>query len=713
MADSHEPIDVFVSYAAADRERVRPLVEALERATLNVWWDRRIAPGAGFDAEIQDALDAARCVLVVWSEQSVRSEWVISEANEGLERGVLVPVSIDSARPPLAFRRRQTITIADSAAAKEDVLAAVRSVLAGEHMEIPARRARSGRAIWIGAAAALGMIIGVFLHQATMVPRAMDTANKPIVRAALPLPDWHDWKRMNNPVPSIAISPAGDTIVYVARDTNGVSRLVKRDLGELDAVELSGTEGAYDPFFSPDGTWVGYFAGRNLVRVPIDGGQPSVIAQITQTESWGASWGADDRIVYAEGRMGLKSISALGTDPRTITVLDEARDEGSHRLPHHLRDHPVLLFTVMIERGQFRHEVWALDIETGEQRYLFDGLMPNYVSSGHIVYAKGDGAGRGALWAVPFDPTQMATTGSTRPVQGRTGGRDGSAYAASTAGPLVYLPGQGDIRGTLVLEEPGRETRTLGAGLFESPQFSNDGRYVAATRLDEVPPAIWIYEIRSGASRRVAQPALGPLWDPDDRGMTYMEPGVGLVRQRLDDASSRQTLVSHTRNIFPSAWLEDGERFLYAAVNPTTTGDAYLREADGKSRHIYADGASFPSLSTDERWLALCTWPQGVLIGRFPSFASFAIATESGCVPKWSPDGTQLFYQDFDTLWSVRTDIGSEVAFGERRKVAELGLPGRGLYDVDDHGRIVVARHSFTDPKPPVLLLNWAEHLAQ
>ena len=78
--------DVFVSYSAADRERVRPLVAALEAAGLTVWWDIRIAPGAGFDAEIQAALDDARCVLVIWSQSSVVSEWVITEANEGLER---------------------------------------------------------------------------------------------------------------------------------------------------------------------------------------------------------------------------------------------------------------------------------------------------------------------------------------------------------------------------------------------------------------------------------------------------------------------------------------------------------------------------------------------------------------------------------------------------------------------------------------------------
>ena len=91
--DKDQNIDVFVSYSAADRERVRAFVAALEAANLKVWWDSRIAPGAGFDAEIQAALDNARCVLVVWSHSSVDSEWVITEASEGMERGVLVPLA--------------------------------------------------------------------------------------------------------------------------------------------------------------------------------------------------------------------------------------------------------------------------------------------------------------------------------------------------------------------------------------------------------------------------------------------------------------------------------------------------------------------------------------------------------------------------------------------------------------------------------------------
>ena len=106
--------DVFVSYASTDRDRVIPLVEIIERAGWSVWWDREIGAGTAFDREIEKAIDQAHCIVVVWSEASVESEWVRTEANEGLERKILVPVAIDEVRLPLAFRRAQTIKLNDS-----------------------------------------------------------------------------------------------------------------------------------------------------------------------------------------------------------------------------------------------------------------------------------------------------------------------------------------------------------------------------------------------------------------------------------------------------------------------------------------------------------------------------------------------------------------------------------------------------------------------
>jgi predicted ATPase len=118
--------EVFVSYSSQDRARVKPLVEAIERRGWAVWWDRKIDAGATFDREIETAIDEARCIVVVWSSHSVGSDWVRSEANEGLTRGILVPVAIDPVRPPLAFRLTQTIDMTGAGDSVEALVGAIR-----------------------------------------------------------------------------------------------------------------------------------------------------------------------------------------------------------------------------------------------------------------------------------------------------------------------------------------------------------------------------------------------------------------------------------------------------------------------------------------------------------------------------------------------------------------------------------------------------------
>src|SRR5918994_1276189 len=96
--------DVFFSYAREDQARVAPLVAALEAHGWAVFWDRRIPAGKTWRSHIGRALEEARCVVVAWSEHSIQSDWVIEEADEAKERGILVPVLLDAVLPPRGFR---------------------------------------------------------------------------------------------------------------------------------------------------------------------------------------------------------------------------------------------------------------------------------------------------------------------------------------------------------------------------------------------------------------------------------------------------------------------------------------------------------------------------------------------------------------------------------------------------------------------------------
>jgi len=105
--------DIFISYSNEDKERVRPLVRLLEEQGWTVWWDRKIPPGKTFAQVIEEAIEQARCVLVVWSVHSVKSDWVTTEAAEGVRREILVPILIDEVPIPLEFRRIQAAKLTD------------------------------------------------------------------------------------------------------------------------------------------------------------------------------------------------------------------------------------------------------------------------------------------------------------------------------------------------------------------------------------------------------------------------------------------------------------------------------------------------------------------------------------------------------------------------------------------------------------------------
>jgi hypothetical protein len=103
--------DIFISYAREDRERAKAIAAVFEAQGWSVWWDRNIPPGRSFDQVIEEALSAARCVVVLWSKSSTTSDWVKTEAGEGLARKILVPVRLEELNLPLEFRRLQTVDL--------------------------------------------------------------------------------------------------------------------------------------------------------------------------------------------------------------------------------------------------------------------------------------------------------------------------------------------------------------------------------------------------------------------------------------------------------------------------------------------------------------------------------------------------------------------------------------------------------------------------
>jgi len=265
--------DIFVSYARADRERVEPLVQAIEAQGLDVWWDRDIAYGESYHRVIEQALKRAKCAIVVWSRNSVGSEWVTNEASEARKHGILVPLLLDDVDPPLEFRHLQSAKLFDWRGASDapelhQLIAAVRGAL--QRYGVQPRAQVSGRgsssagkswwqtpAGWAVGAAALLVATAFFLQ----VLRQLGVIGVP--GASGPAVGTLSADRDNlRELAAAAKAPSGSPSRTTASSTGTINLL---DVGEGAQIVAANESGWRDYIFGRDKPYCSVIATKGFV----------------------------------------------------------------------------------------------------------------------------------------------------------------------------------------------------------------------------------------------------------------------------------------------------------------------------------------------------------------------------------------------------------------------------------------------------------------
>ena len=331
---------------------------------------------------------------------------------------------------------------------------------------------------------------------------------------------------------SMALSPDGRLVVFCA--TQGtVTQLYVRGLDRSEATPLQGTEGGIGPFFSPDGAWIGFWAGNAIKKVPVAGGSPATISSVPEGSSWGASWGDDGTIFFA-GQAGIFKVSSAGGTAAAVTTSDASTRER-HLLPYTLPGGRELLFTTVTSRDWDTANVVLLSLDSGERRVLIPGgADARYVSTGHIVFMK-----TGTLMAVPFDLRSRQVTGTpVTLVEGVMQGvnapnslfETGAGQFAVASGSLIYALGgiSPNLESSWVwLDRTGatQEIAAVPAGPYLFPRLSPGGERVAVNvrRVASRSADVWVYDVLRGAPTRLTFEEFNswPVWSPDGKRLVY------------------------------------------------------------------------------------------------------------------------------------------------------------------------------------------------
>ena len=552
--------------------------------------------------------------------------------------------------------------------------------------------------------------------------------------------------------PAFALSPDGKTLVFSALE-KGRRSLYRRPLDELTATVIQGTDDAVGPFFSPDGQSIGYWASGQIRRVPAAGGPSVLVAAAPQL--FGATWGEDDRIVFAGSNGGLLEVPAAGGTPAPLTSPSGERGEFSHRLPHALPGGESILFTVT--RSRFARwdeaQVWLYSRGTRDARLLIDGgADARYVSSGHLLYVR-----EGALLAVPFDLGRLEVTAGAVGVlpdvmqaaymAGLPNETGVMQVSVSATGTLVYLPG-GTQKPTEyevhALDRNGQgKALSIPALDFRTLRISPDGASMVLATVGR-DRGLWLYGFERETFGRVtsAGPSLSPIWTRDGQRITYAigTPGDTLHSTRTDGRAPSELVMKSPLNLVPAAWtLGDRQLIYYSIPEQAGAPTVWLKDLrDGSEpreliRPLPLMGGV--DLSPDGRWMAYHTQESGqqqVYVEAFPGPGPrIPVSSTGGGSPVWRGDGRELFYArptregqprgagGFDVaIMAVTVTGASTLTIGQTRQLFSgryaMNNPDRG-FDVSPDGERFIMLQA--RPRAPdvirelIVVQNWQAEL--
>ena len=536
-----------------------------------------------------------------------------------------------------------------------------------------------------------------------------------------------------------ALAPDGTKLVFSASDDSGRTSLWVRPLDSTGARELTGTEDASYPFWSPDSRWVGFFVPGKLRKIDVTGGPPETVCDAASGR--GGSWSPGGVIVFSpQVFSGLQRVSAAGGTPVALSELDAGRSQTSQRWPVFLPDGRHFLYWAGVPLNSAADQgdgIFVGSIDGGKTEFLLptdsDAL---YAPPGYLLFLR-----EGLLMAQGFDASERRLRGDAFPIAEQVANPQNyrlGDFSVSQEGTLVYQTGEAGLSQIVRLDAKGSVVGEVGEpASIDGIRLSPDGTRLAIQISDARSKNVdlWIAELsRNVLTRFTFEPGLeiSPVWSPDGTRIAYSSNNNGrsldVFVKAASGAGEPKALVKSEMTKYPSDWSSDGRYLALTAVDPhgTTKSDIWIAPVEGGGAPSSFLATPFNErsavFSPDGRWLAYQSDASGtdqVYLTPFPGpGGKWQISQNGGRRAVWRRDGRALDFEGPDgTLFEVEVtakegaiEVGNPVA---RMKLAQFVTSGNSAaYELEAAGRGVLAiRQVENSSMPLTLVTNWTAAL--
>jgi Tol biopolymer transport system component len=528
----------------------------------------------------------------------------------------------------------------------------------------------------------------------------------------------------------VSVSPDGRRIAFVAGSAEGKFLLWVRSLDTLTAQALAGTDGASAPFWSPDSTALGFFAGGKLKKIDVSGGPATTLCDAPDNR--GGTWSQDGVIVFNPGnRTALQKVSASGGIPTSATVL--AQGEVGHYRPSFLPDGRHFLY-----RGATSSEVsgpiYVGSLDSAERKSLLNADASNVVyTQGYLLFLR-----ETTLMAQPFDARRLAQIAGPFPIaeniQTQGSFPPSAVFSASENGVLAYQTGAATANSQLVwFDRTGKQIGVLGdPAAYSDVDLSPDGRQASVSISDESGKGrdIWLYDVARGLRTRFTfdrANELASIWSPDGSRIVFDSDRKGhldLYQKASSGAGADEMLLEDGLDKYPENWSPDGRFILYYTFGAPTGFDLFVLP-------LFGDRKPFPFLQTqfnevfgrfspDGRWVAYQSNESGryeIYVAPFPGpGGKWQISTAGGGRLRWRPDGNEIFYLSpgNNLMAAALNGKGSSFEVGAVKPLFQTRATGlENRYDVSADGQrfLVITAPEQATSAPITVVLNWTAGL--